>query len=229
MREGVEPRSMHELTNTPFSAMLNFDHAQGVESRTMHELTDTSFSCLATTRLRGTPHLETFKRSPLYCATLVFSISCGGQNQPPSEPNLPFVCGIQVAEATAAAGNLVRRAALDQPEEKVQTLQGYVVAIPTMNAVHGQDTWQGVHVSLQYGDHAAWDVNLIVEILGKFFKASQGFSLPDLAEYQWRLDKVRLLHTVSWLQKKRQPGRTLGGTLGSLAQEGRTWVVSATL
>jgi len=69
-----------------------------------------------------------------------------------------------------------------------------------MNAIHGQDSWRAQHVSEEYGDHSAWDVRTIVEILGKFFDASQGTSLPELAEYNWRLDKVTTLH-YSW--KKR--------------------------
>lgn len=59
-----------------------------------------------------------------------------------------------------------------------------------MNAIHGQDSWRAHHVSLDYGDHSAWNVQTIIEILGKFFNASQGTSLPELAEYNWRLDKV---------------------------------------
>lgn len=59
-----------------------------------------------------------------------------------------------------------------------------------MNAIHGQDSWRAQHVSEEYGDHSAWDVRTIVEILGKFFDISQGTSLPELAEYNWRLDKV---------------------------------------
>ena len=63
-----------------------------------------------------------------------------------------------------------------------------------MNAIHGQDSWRAQHVSGEYGDHSAWDVRTIVEILGKFFNASQGTSLPELAEYRWRLDKVTTVH-----------------------------------
>lgn len=68
-----------------------------------------------------------------------------------------------------------------------------------MNAIHGQDSWHAPHVSVEYGDHSAWNVSLIIQILGKFFDASQGTSLPELAEYNWRLDKVshdRPLYTM---------------------------------
>ena len=65
-----------------------------------------------------------------------------------------------------------------------------------MNAIHGQDSWRAQHVSGEYGDHSAWDVRTIVEILGKFFNASQGTSLPELAEYEWRLDKVTTVSTA---------------------------------
>ena len=61
-----------------------------------------------------------------------------------------------------------------------------------MNAIHGQDTWGARHVSDEYADHSAWDVHTIIEILRKFFDASEGTSLPELAEYNWRLDKVTI-------------------------------------
>ncbi len=96
----------------------------------------------------------------------------------------------QVAEATAAAGQLVHKKDMGEPEYEIPSLRDYVVAIPTMNAVHGQDSWRAQHVSDQYADHSAWSVGTIVEILQKFFQASGGTSLPDLAEYKWRLDKV---------------------------------------
>lgn len=59
-----------------------------------------------------------------------------------------------------------------------------------MNAIHGQDSWQAQHVPEHYADHSAWDVSAIIQILQRFFAASGGTSLPDLAEYNWRLDKV---------------------------------------
>ncbi len=95
-----------------------------------------------------------------------------------------------MAEATAAAGSCIYREDAEEKGLQVQSLRGYVVAIPTMNAIHGQDTWRAHHVSDEYADHSAWDVHTIIEILRKFFNASEGTSLPELAEYNWRLDKV---------------------------------------
>ncbi len=97
-----------------------------------------------------------------------------------------------MAEATAAAGSFIYREDAEEEGLQVQSLRDYVVAIPTMNAVHGQDTWGARHVSDEYADHSAWDVHTIIEILRKFFDASEGTSLPDLAEYNWRLDKVTI-------------------------------------
>ncbi len=95
-----------------------------------------------------------------------------------------------MAEATAAAGSFIYREDAEEEGLQVQSLRDYVVAIPTMNAIHGQDTWRARHVSNEYADHSAWDVHTIIEILRKFFNASEGTSLPELAEYNWRLDKV---------------------------------------
>ena len=97
-----------------------------------------------------------------------------------------------MAEATAAAGSFIYREDAEEEGLQVQSLRDYVVAIPTMNAVHGQDTWGARHVSDEYADHSAWDVHTIIEILRKFFDASLGTSLPELAEYNWRLDKVTI-------------------------------------
>ncbi|KAL0054257.1 hypothetical protein WJX82_006194 [Trebouxia sp. C0006] len=101
----------------------------------------------------------------------------------------------QVAEATAAAGSFIYREDAEEEGLQVQSLRDYVVAIPTMNAIHGQDTWGARHVSDEYADHSAWDVHTIIEILRKFFDASEGTSLPELAEYNWRLDK-EIIHNV---------------------------------
>lgn len=95
-----------------------------------------------------------------------------------------------MAEATAAAGSFIYREDAEEEGLQVQSLRDYVVAIPTMNAIHGHDTWGARHVSDEYADHSAWDVHTIIEILRKFFDASEGTSLPELAEYNWRLDKV---------------------------------------
>ncbi len=97
----------------------------------------------------------------------------------------------KLQQQLAASGRIYRE---DAEEEglQVQSLRDYVVAIPTMNAIHGQDTWGARHVSDAYADHSAWDVHTIIEILRKFFDASEGTSLPELAEYNWRLDKVTI-------------------------------------
>ena len=97
-----------------------------------------------------------------------------------------------MAEATAAAGSFIYREDAEEEGLQVQSLRDYVVAIPTMNAIHGQDTWRAQHVSDEYADHSAWDVHTIIELLRKFFNASEGTSLPELAEYNWRLDKVTI-------------------------------------
>lgn len=97
-----------------------------------------------------------------------------------------------MAEATAAAGSFIYREDAEEEGLQVQSLRDYVVAIPTMNAIHGQDTWGARHVSDEYADHSAWDVHTIIEILRKFFDASEGTSLPELAEYNWQLDKVTI-------------------------------------
>ena len=105
---------------------------------------------------------------------------------------------LQVVEASAAAGEFVSRALsnLSEPETRVDSLQDFVVAIPTMNAIHGQDSWQAVHVSEKFADHSAWDVHVIVDMLCSFFAVSGAVSLPDLAEYEWRLDKVSIILIV---------------------------------
>ena len=105
-----------------------------------------------------------------------------------------------MVEASAAADSFVTRSSLNlnlsESEVKVAPLQGFVVAFPTMNAIHGQDSWLAEYVSEQYADHSAWDVRVIIEMLWKFFNVSGAISLPDLAEYEWRLDKVRILTGV---------------------------------
>ena len=101
-----------------------------------------------------------------------------------------------MVEASAAADNFITRSSLNlnlnESEVNVEPLQGFVVAFPTMNAIHGQDSWWAEYVSEKYADHSAWDVRVIIEMLQKFFAVSGAISLPDLAEYEWRLDKVRI-------------------------------------
>ena len=101
-----------------------------------------------------------------------------------------MIC-LQVVEASAAANKVVSRISLDLPEVEVAPLPDFVVAFPTMNAIHGQDSWWAEHVSEKYGDHSAWDVGRIIEMMKTFFAVSGAISLPDLAEYEWRLDKVK--------------------------------------
>lgn len=105
-----------------------------------------------------------------------------------------------MVEASAAADTFVTRsnANFNESEAEVEPLQGFVVAIPTMNAIHGQDSWQGEHVSNEFADHSAWDVNEIVLMLRRFFAVSGAVSLPDLAEYEWRLDKVSRSFCFYW-------------------------------
>ena len=97
---------------------------------------------------------------------------------------------MQAVEATAATGQLVYAPDSDTEQLAIAPITGYAVAIPTMNAIHGQDGWKGTHVSVEYGDHSHWSVDTIVEMLTKFFAAANAVSLPELAEYHWRLDKV---------------------------------------
>ena len=74
---------------------------------------------------------------------------------------------LQVVEASAEAAKFVTRsnANVTESEAEIDTLQGFVVAIPTMNAIHGQDSWHGEHVSNEYADHSAWNVHDIVTML----------------------------------------------------------------
>ena len=101
-----------------------------------------------------------------------------------------------MVEASAAADKFITRSSLNlnlnESEVKIAPLQGFVVAFPTMNAIHGQDSWMAEYVSEKYADHSAWDVRVIIEMLQKFFAVSEAISLPDLAEYEWRLDKVTI-------------------------------------
>ena len=101
-----------------------------------------------------------------------------------------------MVEASAAADSFITRSSLnvnlDESEAKVASLQGFLVAFPTINAIHGQDSWSAEYVSEKYADHSAWDVRVVIEMLQKFFAVSGAISLPDLDEYQWRLDKVSI-------------------------------------
>lgn len=102
---------------------------------------------------------------------------------------------LQVVEATAASGELVYTPDSETDALAIAPITGYAVAIPTMNAIHGQESWQGEHVSEKYGDHSAWDVDTIVQMLEDFFSVANAASLPDLSEYHWRLDKVQSLRS----------------------------------
>lgn len=97
---------------------------------------------------------------------------------------------MQVVEASAATGQLVYTPDSETDALAIAPIPGYAVAIPTMDAIHGQESWRGEFVSAKYGDHSAWDVDTIVQMMREFFRAAAAVSLPDLAEYHWRLDKV---------------------------------------
>lgn len=63
--------------------------------------------------------------------------------------------------------------------------------MPTfLNVMHGQDNWQGQHVTEQYGDHSAWDAPDLVNMLNKFFRITKAFSMINLEEEEERIDKV---------------------------------------
>ena len=65
------------------------------------------------------------------------------------------------------------------------------VIMPTfLNVMHGQDNWQGQHVTEVYGDHTSWDAPFLVGMLDKFLQITQSFSMIDLQEEQQRIDKV---------------------------------------
>ena len=97
---------------------------------------------------------------------------------------------LQVVEASAAADKFVTRSHFDVSE--LQALDNFIVTLPSHapGVEHGQDSWRGESLSEKYGDHTAWDIHVIVEMLRKFFAASGAVSLPDLDEYEWRQDKA---------------------------------------
>lgn len=97
---------------------------------------------------------------------------------------------MQAVEATAEAGQLVQKKHIAAERQILLPIQDYIVMLPTMNAVHGQDNWQGEHVSEMYADHTVWDQHEITDMLQQFFDNSGAISLPELAEYRWKLDKV---------------------------------------
>ncbi len=105
-------------------------------------------------------------------------------------------CRLQVVEATAASGAFTYKFDIDSIPETITSIRDYLAVIPTMTAIHGQDTWGGQHVSEKYGDHIAWDASTIVTMLTEFFNVTGAVSVPDLEEYAWRLDKVSLVLTV---------------------------------
>ena len=98
---------------------------------------------------------------------------------------------LQAVEATVAAGKLVHKVGVQAPERAVAPIVGMGVILPTfLNVMHGQDNWQGQHVSEVYGDHTSWDAPFLVDLLGKFFHITRSFSLVDLQEELARTDKV---------------------------------------
>ncbi|KAL3156542.1 hypothetical protein ABBQ38_000837 [Trebouxia sp. C0009 RCD-2024] len=97
----------------------------------------------------------------------------------------------QAVEATVAAGRLVHKVGVQDSERAVAPIAGMGVILPTfLNVMHGQDNWQGRHVSEVYGDHTSWDAPFLVDLLGKFFQITQSFSLVDLQEELARTDKI---------------------------------------
>lgn len=104
---------------------------------------------------------------------------------------------LQVVEATVAAEKLVHKTHVDAEETAVAPIAGMAVLMPTfLNVMHGQDNWQGQHVSELYGDHSAWDVPDLVIMLNKFFRITKAFSMIDLEEEEERIDKVHSHPTV---------------------------------
>lgn len=124
-----------------------------------------------------------------------------------------------MVEASAAANKFVTRSSLNESAVELAPLLGFVVAFPTMNAVHGQDSWGAEYVSDKYADHSAWDVHTIIEMLHRFFAVSGAISLPDLAEYEWRLDKVSMPTGMFKITKEEHTsvGTALGIKSGSSA------------
>lgn len=99
---------------------------------------------------------------------------------------------VQTVEATAASGAFVYKSGLDAAEQPLPSIEGYAVILPTLLSVlYGQGEWPEESVSVRYGDHSAWDRPEMLEMLEYFFSITQAISLPDLAEYEWRSDKVR--------------------------------------
>lgn len=101
---------------------------------------------------------------------------------------------LQAVEATAEATHLTYKADIHDRAHVVLPIQDYVVVLPTIvNPIHGQDKWQGEHVTELFGDHSLWTAESICSaLLPHFFYISKAKPLPELAEYAWRLDKVRL-------------------------------------
>lgn len=99
---------------------------------------------------------------------------------------------VQAVEAIAASGNFVYKASLDAAEQAVPSIKGFAVILPTiLSVMYGQGEWPEESVSIRYGDHSAWDRPEILEMLQHFFSITQAVSLPELAEYEWRSDKVQ--------------------------------------
>lgn len=102
-----------------------------------------------------------------------------------------FSTGLQAVEATVAAGKLVHKVDIEAPERAIAPIVGMGVMLPTfLNVLHGQDNWQGQHVSEVYGDHTSWDRPFVADLLGKFFQITRSFSLVNLQEELARTDKV---------------------------------------
>ena len=102
---------------------------------------------------------------------------------------------LQTVEATAEAGQLTYKTAFLESGQLVLPIQDYVVLQRSITLVmHGEDIWQGAHVSEASGDHSLWDADMVcTHLLAPFFTISGALPFPSLSEYSWSLDKVLLV------------------------------------
>ena len=105
---------------------------------------------------------------------------------------------MQSVEATAEAGQLMYKPMLGAQGQVVLPITDYVVVLSMNWALHGQDSWQGDYVTLKYADHTLWDADFLNEILQYFLDVAKAKSIPSVAEFAWRSDKVT---------KVKHPGR----------------------
>lgn len=106
---------------------------------------------------------------------------------------------MQVVEATVAAEKLVHKSDVHAQEVAIAPIVGMAVIMPTfLNVMYGQENWQGRHVTEVYGDHTAWNAPFVVDMLTKFLRITQSFSLVDLQEELQRVDKVHSRFLGTW-------------------------------